>query len=371
MLFPNVLLVVSALYVVYAAAALWISRGIRREFPKQEEFPEVSIVVPARNEEGQIGRLLDSLLAVDYPPEKLQIVVMNDQSTDRTREIGLSYSKRFQCRFELHDVTCGTDDRLVAKTRALSQGLQKATSEIVLMTDADCVVPPNWVRCMSSYFTPDVGMVCGMTIPDPEPDGHPMLTAFETLDWMFLLGASTGLSGLGRPKGLIGNNYSVRKSTYDEIGTYDALRYTSPYDDLALMNAVAASGKRVVAPSDAGALLYTKPISSLPELAVQRQRWLRGMPRTGPLGNAIILFGILAHVTLPMWFLFGGIWGFIPYLLLVTGDSFVIRPMMRQYRHGGPLWRVLWYPGFATIYGVMMVWRSLFKREIPWKDRSV
>jgi cellulose synthase/poly-beta-1,6-N-acetylglucosamine synthase-like glycosyltransferase len=361
----------SLVYAGYATAAFWISRGTRRIYGHRDDVPDVTVVIPARNEESQIGGLLESLAVVDYPADRLQIIVMNDQSTDRTGEIARGFADRFACRFEVRDVVDLPGDRLTAKTRALAQGLDHAKCEIVLMTDADCVVPPTWVRSMTSYFTSDVGMVCGMTVPEPGRNGTETLTRYETLDWLFLLGASGGLAGLGKPKGLIGNNYSVRKSTYDQIGTYQALSYTSPYDDLALLNAVAESGMRVVSPTDAGVLLHTKPLNSLRELAVQRQRWLRGMPRTGFLGNAVILFGILAHVCLPIWFILCGIWALIPYSILALADAFVILPMLRSYRIDGLRSRLPFYPAFAACYGLIMVALVILRRKIPWKERQV
>jgi cellulose synthase/poly-beta-1,6-N-acetylglucosamine synthase-like glycosyltransferase len=334
-------------------------------------LPTVSIVIPARNEEAQIGVLLDSLLQVDYPPELLQIVVANDQSTDRTREIAQSYAERFECRFDIREVQDEPEVNLRLKTRALCQGLDRATGEIILMTDADCIIPPDWARTMASYFTPGVGMVCGTTIPQESAGSHGLLTQFETLDWLFLLGASSGLAGLGSPKGVIGNNFSIRRSTYEELGTFRALERTDPYDDLALMNAVSGTGSRVVFPADKGLLIFTKPTESLYEIARQRRRWLIGIKETGWLGKTVIGLGFVAHISAIFWFLLVGWWAAIPVLLLVLGDACVLTPMMFRYEKARLAWLLPFYPFFAAVYVLLAVFVILRGGEFVWKGRGL
>ena len=73
--------------------AALIAHGIHNDYHVRPDLPELSIVVPARNEERHLGDLLNSLLALDYPAERLQIVVINDQSTDRTREVAESFPR--------------------------------------------------------------------------------------------------------------------------------------------------------------------------------------------------------------------------------------------------------------------------------------
>ncbi|RPH94595.1 glycosyltransferase, partial [candidate division KSB1 bacterium] len=176
-----------AVYIGYMLIAAYLSRGIRNDLGSRKDMPPVSVVIPARNEEQCLPDLLDSLLQVDYPMDRLQIIIINDQSTDRTREVAQSYQEKFQCRYDVHDVVDEPDGKLVLKTRPLAQGLDRATGEVILMTDADCIVTPSWIRTVASYFTPGVGMVCGTTLPHPQQHSRFPLTAFETLDWLFLL----------------------------------------------------------------------------------------------------------------------------------------------------------------------------------------
>jgi cellulose synthase/poly-beta-1,6-N-acetylglucosamine synthase-like glycosyltransferase len=364
------LIILIAFYLTYMLAAAYLSRGIHNSYTNRTDVPCTSVVIPARNEEHTISELLDSLLQVDYPADKLEIIVVNDQSTDRTREVALSYQNRFQCRYEVCDVVDEPDGKLILKTRPLAQGLDRVNGEIVLMTDADCVVPPQWVRSVASYFTDSVGMVCGTTIPNPHSHTRLPLTWFETVDWLFLLGSSAALSGQGEPQALIGNNYAVSMNAYREIGTFRSLKF-SDLDDIAMMQAVKQTRKwRVVFPADAGVQVFTRPLQSLVELVKQRRRWMKGVSHVDWLGMGVLGFGIATHILLPFWpFLFKW-WSLAPLGLMMLGDGFVLTRMLKHHRQLR-LWPIIpVYPLFAAVYGIGMASLILFNRRVTWKERK-
>jgi cellulose synthase/poly-beta-1,6-N-acetylglucosamine synthase-like glycosyltransferase len=366
----TLLLILLGTCFVYLLIAAYLSRGIHGHYQTRNDFPMVSVVVPVRNEEAQLHCLLDSLLTADYPAEKMEVIVVNDDSEDRTREIALSYKNRFACRYEVIDVVTVPGDKLILKTRPLAQGLDRATGEIVLMTDADCIVPSGWVKAMVSFFAPNVGMVCGTTLPHPEMQAKYPLTWFETLDWMFLLGASAGLSGKGHPQALIGNNYTVRREAYHGIGTFRGLEYTD-IDDIALLMAIKQSGKwQVVFPANPEVRIFTRPLQSIAELARQRRRWMKGFRYTNWQGKAVIIFGTITHVTMPLWPFYLG-WEFLlPFTFLMLGDGMVLGKMLRQYRLKRLMILVPMYPIFACMYGLGIMYFLAASRRVPWKGRT-
>lgn len=96
--------------------------------------PTVSILIPAHNEENVIERLLQRMTELAYPQDKLQIIVIDDASSDRTGQIAEEYSKRCKHITVLHR---GKEDGGRGKASALNFGLKHATGEIVLCFDAD------------------------------------------------------------------------------------------------------------------------------------------------------------------------------------------------------------------------------------------
>ena len=112
--------------------------------------PTVSIIVPALNAEATIESLLESLAEIDYDKQKLEVVVVDGQSTDRTRDITRKYPVK-----------------LILQNRkglnlARNTGFRNSKGEIVLFTDSDCVVPRDWAKRMVKNFeATEVGCVGG------------------------------------------------------------------------------------------------------------------------------------------------------------------------------------------------------------------
>jgi len=119
----------------------------------EEKFePTVSIVVPVKNGEATIGDLLNSLTQLDYNKKKVEIIVVDGNSTDRTREIAAKYPVKL------------IKENGKGLNAARNTGVAQSTGEIIAFTDADCVAPPDWLRKLVRNFkNPNVGCVGGST----------------------------------------------------------------------------------------------------------------------------------------------------------------------------------------------------------------
>lgn len=107
------------------------------------QFPTCSILIPAHNEEKVIGKTLEAMMKLNYPRDKLNIIVINDGSTDKTGEITDKYSN-LDSRIKLHNVTKGEGGR--GKSRVLNIGVKQTDSEIIAIYDADNTPEENALR---------------------------------------------------------------------------------------------------------------------------------------------------------------------------------------------------------------------------------
>ena len=126
--------------------------GSSKKFPKVEAktLPEVSVIVAARNEEDNILKCLKSLDKLEYPEDKIQIILVDDRSTDKTENIIENFIINKPKFTKI--VTKKEIGRLKGKTNALANAVEIATGEIILTTDADCVMVPTWVKTTVSYY---------------------------------------------------------------------------------------------------------------------------------------------------------------------------------------------------------------------------
>ncbi|HEX8362157.1 MAG TPA: glycosyltransferase [Longimicrobium sp.] len=144
-------------YVGYPLLLRWAAPAPPAPVPLPDELPTVSICVPAYNEEAQIRGAIESLLALDYPAEKRQIIIVSDASTDRTDEIAASYASRGVELLRL--------PRRSGKTAAENAAAALLHGEIVVNTDASIRIRPDALRPLVAPFRdPEVGVTSGRDV---------------------------------------------------------------------------------------------------------------------------------------------------------------------------------------------------------------
>ena len=122
-----------------------------------EDKPDISVIIPAYNEEDTIGECLMSLEDLDYPSEKLEIILINDGSGDNTKNVMSNYDQK------LNPVLLETDG--VGPSKARNIGLDYAKGEYVAFIDGDCAVDREWLNeLLKGFITEDVAGVGGSQI---------------------------------------------------------------------------------------------------------------------------------------------------------------------------------------------------------------
>ena len=126
------------------------------------EWPPVTILVAAHNEEKVVANILGALMTVKYPPEKMLIIPVNDRSTDRTREIIDEFVERFPGRIQPFHRKEGKG----GKAAALKDAMELVKTEVILIFDADYIPGAGLVKqLVAPFFDPEVGGVMGRVVP--------------------------------------------------------------------------------------------------------------------------------------------------------------------------------------------------------------
>ena len=145
-------------YVVYPALLVFAGRRKSRAIRTFEsEWPRISITVPAYNEEHEIAATIESLLALDYPADRREILIVSDASTDRTDEIVQSYADR--------GVRLLRMETRNGKTAAENAAALELTGDIVVNTDASIRIEQNSLkRLITAFADPEVGLASGRDV---------------------------------------------------------------------------------------------------------------------------------------------------------------------------------------------------------------
>lgn len=106
------------------------------------ELPYASVIVPAYNAENMIKECIESLLNLDYPEEKLEIIIVDNKSTDRTKDIVSTYP-----------ITLLEETEVQGSYAARNKGIKRSAGEILAFTDSDCIVDKNWLKCLVYEIT--------------------------------------------------------------------------------------------------------------------------------------------------------------------------------------------------------------------------
>jgi cellulose synthase/poly-beta-1,6-N-acetylglucosamine synthase-like glycosyltransferase len=346
---------------LYVILALTLSGRLARAPVAAVWEPSVSVIVAARNEEKHLPACLEALSHLEYPAEKLQIILVNDASTDSSAQIIQTFCSSKSC-FHFVELRAG-EKRKPGKAGALLAGIERSSGEIICVTDADCLPPPTWIRGLVSLFHPRVGMVGGFTVMEP---AQTVIQSIQALDWILLLSAASAVSLFNRPISWVGNNLAFRRQAYEQVGGYVRLD-DSLVEDFALINAFRreTSWRCHFYPSPASTM-RSAPALTLRELYQQRRRWTTGVGAAPPVGLALMTIATATHLSLLVDLLFSP-WAFFGISLKAAIDFILIRRTSRILQWQTPRHFIL-YEIYFMLYTVIMPVLMLFDRKIVWKD---
>lgn len=335
----------------------------RKKLPKT--LPLVSILVPARNEEKHLPALLRSLSKLDYPEDKLQILLADDQSSDATSEILKTWCDRPNRTFFSLQASDSFRFNANGKANALSFLEQKALGKFLFFTDADCQVNPNWIKEGIASMEPGVGLVMGVT----QVKGDDFLSKMQEIDWWFTQGVIKIATDLGLPTTGMGNNMVIRREALEQVGGFSHLPFCLT-EDLEISRSIRKAGYKLEHQVSAEMLVLTKAEVSWKALLRQRKRWMQGV-MTLPFFWLVLLFiqaAFFPALVILCWY---SPWvSILSWALKISIQGYFIRLFSARSTHY-PDWCWLWIFDFyyllSTFHTILYYfWPS----KTYWKSRS-
>lgn len=329
-----------------------------------QNWPEVAILVAARNEESRIKNCIEGLLALDYPVDKLSIYIGNDQSEDETAAI---VSRLAQMHKHLHLINItGNVGNARAKANVLAQLINQSNAPYIFVTDADIVVNKNWIKTLLPYLLKNnYGLVSGTTTVK----GKSFFAEMQYLEWLISSAQIVAFDRLNIPTTAVGNNMAFTRIAYENTGGYEKIPY-SVTEDFQLYKHMKQGGEKLLNVLQKDSLNISSPPENLITYLHQRKRWL-----TGAKGLPIKVKALLAlsamFFPLMVTMLFVNlhnaliIWGIK--LLVQTVMFYVILKRLNQKFF---LLKVLAYELYININTLVMLFFYILPVKLIWKGRS-
>lgn len=352
--------------VCYVIQATVLTVTVHR--PRDEKHhgakPFVSVIVAARDEEHNIATCLESVLHQSYDSASFEVIVVNDHSTDGTEEICRQFEHRFA---NLRHIAAIESPTLRGKTNALDQGIAQAKGEIILVTDADCSVPPTWVAATAQRYGPTVGIVGGLTVQKAQT----WFDGMQSLDWVYLLGLAASTISLRIPLSTIGNNLSFRKSAYDDVGGYRTIPF-SVTEDFVLFQAIVRKGKwDYLCPIDPEVLVTSQPCRTWRDLIRQKHRWGTGGLDMRFSGFIVGVLGFGLNVLLLLALLTSGlVWFLVGLAIKLASDYLFLHSILKRQQRLDLLKFFIPFELYFIAYVLVLPFLVFFGGPVVWKGRA-
>lgn len=367
-----VFVVVLFIYTAFIAQLIWGFKKVNYfEVTDSQPKTAFTIIVPFRNEEKDLPKLLASLSQLHYPKHLIQFVLVDDFSNDNSVRV----YNQWRMAHESYDTTLLENLHLSysPKKDALTRAIPIAKHDWIVTTDADCIVNNNWLLTLDNYIqTNHPEMVVGAVMYKTKNN---WFHHFQQLDLMSLQGTTIGSFGIGKPFMCNGANFAYTKNFFAEIGGFGGINDKASGDDvLLLQKAVSANLEKVHYLKNNDFIVTTKPENDLFKLFMQRVRWAsKTSSYSSTYAKFLAVMVLLMNLSLVVGFCFtlcGNIdWLFLIFFLVKYLVDYILLNKSNSYLRNGkffvPISSSIIYPLFSSLVGIYSLFGSF-----RWKGRT-
>ena len=268
---------------------IWFIQGWKglKSFTYRKHNPlKVSIIIAARDEAENIRKTIEDLLAQDYEKEYLEIIFIDDHSTDNTGAIIASYAAQGISLISLNE----TNTINSYKKKAIETAIGGAKGELIITTDADCRMGPNWLKTIVSYY--QEGGYKMISAPVVYFEEQSRFERAQSLEFLFLIGMGAATIGNKRPSTCNGANLAYERTAFYEVGGFKGIDDLASGDDELLLHKMAEKySNKIGFLKNHDALVYTQAKPTLGAFIQQRKRWASKSTRYK--NKSIIVLGVL------------------------------------------------------------------------------
>lgn len=360
----------------YVTVVLFFRRGwVRLPYSKAvDKMPStrVSILIAARNEENNIALTIDDILAQDYPEGLMELIIVDDHSTDNTADIVSSYAGRGVILIRLNE-----DKPLNSyKKKAISEAIKRASGELIVTTDADCRMGPAWLKTIVSFYEAESFKMISSPVAYFQEKN--LFERMQTLEFLYLIGLGAASIGNKVPSTCNGANLAYRKDVFEELDGFNGIDdLASGDDELFLHKAALKYPDGIGFCKSREAVVYTHAKPNLKEFLQQRKRWASKSTRyknksVVVLGVSIWFFNLLILLNFTAGFYNPNFW-ILACFSLICKFSAEILFLFHLSRFIGRKSLLFYLPMLTILHVIYMIYIGLAGNsgKYMWKGRRV
>lgn len=270
------ILIALGITIVYVLVIGWLIYGFTKvnafEYTGLSPKTNFSIIVPFRNEAENLPSLLESLSKLNYPNELFEVILVDDASEERLQIA--DFRPERQRTGKTFQITIIDNIRVSnsPKKDAITTAIQHVKTDWVITTDADCVVPENWLLILDNFIQLNaISMIAGAVTYNCK---NSFLHHFQQLDLASLQGATIGSFGIKKGFMCNGANFAYTKSFFQKLNGFEGNNTIASGDDVFLLQkAVSRHPEKVSYLKSKDFIVATKPVNDWKPLFYQRVRW--------------------------------------------------------------------------------------------------
>jgi biofilm PGA synthesis N-glycosyltransferase PgaC len=259
---------VIVLFVVYSIVLTryWLAwRRIPGFTPASDPKTTISVIIPARNEEENIGVLLHALHEQTYPSTLFEVIVIDDHSTDETVTIVRQFRGVRLLRLQEEGINS-------YKKKAIETAIAASTGELIVTTDADCIPGRQWLEQIAAFKEEKKAVF--IAAPVVFQCNASVLQMFQAMDFMVLQGITGAAVYKNAHSMCNGANLAYEKDAFDKVGGFSGIDHIASGDDMLLMHKIwKRYPKQVHYLKSTEAIVGTQPMKTWKEFLNQRIRW--------------------------------------------------------------------------------------------------
>lgn len=377
-----IFIILVILAVLYGALMLWYRYGwqhLQQYVPAAGDsgfHTKVSIIIPARDEERHILTCLEAVCLQSYPKDLMEIMVVNDHSTDRTAELVRNFASKNVRLINLADHLKEGSLLNSYKKKAIETAVGLCTGELIITTDADCVMHKYWVETVAGFYEHHGYKF--IAAPVSYYRENDFFKVFQSLDFLSMQGITGATAHLRCGTMCNGANLAYEKKAFQDVGAFKGIDCIASGDDMLLMYKMyKAYPDGIGFLKHPQAIVHTLPAEDFNAFMNQRIRWASKADKYDDKRlTAVLAFVYFWNITLLALFIAGffypvfWIWCIGLIIFKTLTELFFLWPVARFFQKTRLLWQFFPAQFLHIPYIIIAGWMGKFGKY-EWKSRKV